>query len=279
MFEIAIGDSYGSGFEYVPSEIVKRYNDLTHYRKHQKYNIGLGKYTDDTQMSLANAELLVEGVEFTPLNIAQKFVDVFKRDPREGYAAGFYAFLQEIKTGEEFLAKIHPDNEKSGGAMRAMPIGILRDIEKVKEYSRIQAAVTHNTPRGINAALASSLMTHYFVYSLGPRTELGKFIEQQVEGNWNSAWQGKVGALGIESVRAAITAIQQSNSLADILKRCIAFEGDVDTVAAIAMGAASCSREIEKDLPQCLVDGLENQKFGRDYLIAIDQKLMALRSR
>ena len=34
--------------------------------------------------------------------MAQKFVDAFKRDPREGYASNFYAFLRRVETGSSF---------------------------------------------------------------------------------------------------------------------------------------------------------------------------------
>ncbi len=50
----------------------------------------------------------------------------------------------------------------------------------------------------------------------------------------------------------------------------------MDTVAAIAMGGASHARTIASDLPSVLVDGLENGAFGRDYIKALDAKLLAL---
>lgn len=273
MIELAIGDTYGAGFEYVDESIVYEYNNLKNYRKHQKYNIGNGKYTDDTQMSLAIAELLIEGVEFTPLNIVNKFIEVFKRDEREGYATGFYSFLQEVKTGEEFLQRINPKSDKSGAAMRALPIGFLPNIKDVIKYSTIQSKLTHNTPLGINAGVASALMSHYFIYNLGDKNDLGIFLESHVEGEWSKPWSGLVGEKGYMDVRAAITAIKEKNSLSKILKKCIDFTGDVDTVATIALGAASCSSEIKQDLPKNLFNDLENGKYGRDYLIELDKKL------
>lgn len=273
ILELAIGDAYGAGFEYVDETIVKNCNDLKNYRKHQKYDIGNGRYTDDTQMSLAIAELLVEGVEWTPLNIANKFIDAFKRDPREGYAGKFYEFLQEVKTGEEFLQRINSKSDKSGAAMRATPIGFLPKIEQVVKYATIQARLTHDTQLGINAAVASALMSHYFIYNLGMKENLGRFLESHVEGDWNSPWLGKVGDKGYMDIRAAVTAIREEDSLSNILRRSISFTGDVDTVATIALGAASNSREIKQNLPENLVRDLENGIYGRDYLIKLDKKL------
>jgi len=79
---------------------------------------------------------------------------------------------------------------------------------------------------------------------------------------------------GIDCVQAALTAVAQADSLSDLLYRCVQFCGDVDTVAAIAVAAASTSRHIDRDVPTVLRDGLENGPFGRDHLIALDEKLL-----
>ena len=226
-------------------------------------------------LSLAIAELMLSGDEWTPRNLASRFVECFKRDPREGYAGRFYDFLIEVADGEDFLARIQPHSDKSGAAMRAVPVGLFGSIEEVRRKAEIQARVTHDTPDGVNAAVAAALMAHYFHNELGPREEVGDFLVQHVDGQWNCPWSGKVGAKGWMSVRAAITAVQEGGSLSDILKRSIAFTGDVDTVATIALGAASLSDEIEKDLPAALFNGLEDGGFGRTYLLELDRKLLS----
>src|SRR5687768_15127870 len=121
LIEIAIGDAYGAGFEYGDPRAVRDDNDLTHYVKHPRHRLRPGCYTDDTQMSIAVAEMIVSGEAWTPVNLASRFVEAFKRDPREGYAQRFYGFLREVRDGEEFVRKIRPDSDKSGAAMRAAP--------------------------------------------------------------------------------------------------------------------------------------------------------------
>jgi ADP-ribosyl-[dinitrogen reductase] hydrolase len=277
LLELAVGDAYGAGFEYAPDGLVRTHNNGTHYFQHSRHRgILPGRYTDDTQMSLAIAEALVSGERWSAENLARRFVDGFHRDPRTGYAGGFYAFLQEVASGEEFLARIRPDSDKSGAAMRAAPLGVLPTAGQVIDRCRMQAALTHNTPDGIHAAQAAALMSHYFLYDLGPVAGLGAFLTGQVPGSWSVPWQGKVGSKGWMSVRAAITAVVRNRRLSGLLTDCIAFTGDVDTVASIALAAASCSKEYEKDLPQTLVETLENGPYGRDYILALDRQLLAL---
>lgn len=275
LLEIAIGDAYGAAFEYVDTRFIQDKNNLKQYYKHPRHRIAPGRYTDDTQMSIAIAELIANGIPWTPINIASKFVEVFQRDKREGYARGFYDFLCSVRTGEEFVARIRPDSDKSGAAMRACPIGVLPSVQEVKRYATIQAKLTHDTPAGIGAAVAAALMAHYFLHDLGPRTELGRFIEQHVPGReWSRAWRGEVGPKGWMSVSAAITAIQSSDTLSELLRQCVNYGGDVDTVAAIALGSASTSKQFVADLPVSLVSSLENNRFGKDYLQRLDHTLL-----
>lgn len=276
LLQLAVGDAYGAGFEYANYQLIRQFNTLERYVKHPRHSIAPGCYTDDTQMNLAIAEAIVEGDDWTPLNLATRFVDCFKRDPREGYASRFWAFLKEVKSGEEFLARIHPDSDKSGAAMRAAPIGIFPTIDEVIERCTIQAKITHNTPDGINAACAAALMAHYFIYDLGPKVDAAKFLEVHVPGEWSSVWHGKVKSKGWMSVTAALTAVTRNDSMSKLLRYCINFGGDVDTVASIALAAASNSREVEQDLPQHLIDTLENGTYGRDYIEALDRRLMAM---
>lgn len=276
LVELAIGDAYGAGFEYADAYIVGTHNDLSGYIKHPRHAIRPGCYTDDTQMSIAVAEAIISGQNWTRALLAAKFVEAFKRDPHTGYASGFYAFLREVRDGEQFLAQIGGNSDKSGAAMRSAPLGIFPTVSEVLDKCRLQAAITHNTSDGINAACAAALMSHYFIYQLGPKKELGKFLEKHVSGNWTKTWCGEVGSKGWMSVQAAITAVVASYRMSDLLRNCIAFAGDVDTVATIALGAASNSSEVEQDLPSALWWALENGKFGRDYLIKLDQSLMSL---
>ena len=276
LVELAVGDAYGAGFEYVDANFIEAHNDLSRYVKHPRHDIVPGRYTDDTQMSIAVAEAVVSGEDWTPLMLAGRFVEVFKRDPREGYASSFFDFLSSVQDGAQFLREIVPHSDKSGAAMRAGPIGVFPDAADVIARATIQARITHDTPDGIRAAVAASLMTHYFLYRIGPKNDLGAYLEKHVAGHWTEPWQGKVKAKGWMSVHAAVSALQSSQSMSSLLKMCIAFSGDVDTVATIALAAGAHCQEIAQDIQENLVLTLENREYGRDYLAALDQQLLSL---
>ncbi len=275
LLELAVGDAYGAAFEYVAPDIVDAHNDGMHYHKHPRHEAPVGWYTDDTQMSLAIAEAIVSGDDWTPLMLADRFVEVFHRDPRTGYARGFHALLSRVGSGRELLDLIRPDSDKSGAAMRASPLGVFPTIPEVIAKTTVQARITHDTADGIRAACAA-LMTHYFLYGLGPRADLGRFLEAHVVGNWADPWHGKVKSKGWMSVHAACTAVMAQDRMSDLLRGCIAYTGDVDTVATIALAAGSCCREMQQDLPDNFIEQLENRTYGRDYILALDKALLAL---
>ena len=280
LLELAIGDAYGAGFEYA-NEMVERYNTLERYVQHPRHTGTFpGQYTDDTQMSIAIAELMLSEKPWTPFTIVDLFLAAFKRDPREGYARGFHQFLTEVNDTQEFLDRIRPESDKSGAAMRVIPIGIYPTVAQVIERCTQQARITHDTPDGIDAANAAALSAHYFLYDLGSKDQLKDFLMTHTPPRiWEYPMPSKVKAKGWMSVRAAVTAIMRNDDLAALLQDCVNFRGDVDTVATIALGAASASREYDHNLPEILIEMLENGPFGRDYLMELDAKLDDLKTR
>lgn len=119
------GTPAGRGFEYVDPGFTAAHNAAHNaargYVQHPRFGVRPGSYTDDTQMTIAIAELLVFGAPWTADTLADAFVRVFRRDPREGHARGFHQLLTELGDGAEFPRRIRPDSDKSGAATRAGP--------------------------------------------------------------------------------------------------------------------------------------------------------------
>lgn len=277
LVELAIGDAYGAGFEFTPQELVDEHNTLRGYLQHPRHlGIRPGMYTDDTQLTLAIAELLLDGDPWTPENLADRLVHAYHRDPRDGYAKGFRALLDTNRTGAELRAAIAPASDRSGAAMRAGPIGLLPDADEVLRRAEIQARITHDTPAGVESARAAALAVHYCHHRIGPTERVAHWITQRLAGaeDWSVPWRGKVDALGVMCVRAALTALSGNRRLTDVLRACIGYTGDVDTVATIALAAASRAADVEQDLPEHLYDTLENGRYGRDHLARLDQQLL-----
>lgn len=279
LVEIAVGDAYGAGMEYVPSEFLMEHNNLNGYVAHPTHHaLKAGQYTDDTQMSIAVAEtlLMAEDIDrLTKKDFIKAFFHTFKRDPRDGYSRAFQTFLEEVESPEQFEATIISNSTKSGGAMRAGPVGLLSSLDQVNRIAALQASITHDTDLGKDAAKATALSVYYCRNRIGKKSDLDKFLNKFVPGyKWSEDWSGKITSTGIYHVRAATTLIRKLDSLSNILHAVVAFEGDVDTAAAIAMAIGSQSEEIDNDLPEILYANLERGKYGFNYLEDLDYKLM-----
>jgi ADP-ribosylglycohydrolase len=131
----AIGDALGQPYEgFLRPQLDKIGNLKKNYR---------GRYTDDTQLTLAIANSLIEGGGYNRDILIQKFVD-WLEEPPIGPGAG-------CLTGVYNLAKgvIKPSNSGGNGtAMRVSPIGYLyhrkEDLDLLKKYAIDSSVLTHD---------------------------------------------------------------------------------------------------------------------------------------
>lgn len=253
------------------------------FGQHPKHlSLKPGMYSDDTQMSIAVAEVLISGRPFTREKFADAFVRCFKRDERKGYSQGFQGLLEEVHNGAELLALIHPDSDKNGAAMRAVPIGVLPTVEEVLEVAKVQAEITHSTPDGILSAQAVALMSHYALYQptsfaslpvfMGEK--LPEFLEARSTIKWGPEAPVQGPRVGIKTAIAVYDLVTQYMTLLYMLRVIIQWGGDTDSVAAIAWGIAST--RITDDVPEFMETTLEpGRKYGVEFLKNLGAQLMA----
>lgn len=283
LLRIAQGDAYGMCCEYVtyhPEE--PAYHEVRAFERyvpHQTYHQTLkpGMYTDDTQMSIAVAEVLVDGNPHTRKDFVNKFWECFKRDPRDGYSRAFQSILEASNSPEHMMTMIRPDSDKNGAAMRAVPIGVFRSPAMVKQVAEMQAKITHDTPRGILSAQAVALMSHFALWTDHPLSDLPGLLaqEDQAFSQFQKQWVGPVQGsdVGMKTAHAVCTLLSRENSLLGIMERIIDWGGDTDSVAAIAWGIASC--RMKEPLPDFFETELDaGRKYGATFLKDLGRRLM-----
>jgi ADP-ribosylglycohydrolase len=274
LFEIAIGDAYGSGFEFCPRAKIARANDGLHYEAHEK-GIPPGRYTDDTQMSVAVAELLLRADEPDGDAFADAFLAAYRRDPRPGYASHFAVLLQACASGAELRRRRAPGSRRNGAAMRSVPLALVRDLDRLERIAHAQASVTHDSPEGRLSSVVVGLMGHALLHARVPVAALPRLVEARTGFALRSDWQGEVACDAVETLHAVNTALQRQRGMAALLRECVEFGGDVDSVGAIALGLASLAHEYAADIPAPLREGLEDGPFGHAWLRALDERLAA----
>jgi ADP-ribosylglycohydrolase len=300
LLRIAQGDAYGMATEYIelPRDrlVQERALAFERYVKHPRHDVLAGKYTDDTQMSIAVAEVLLDETsarlrarskqdtsrEATSARLdpptltrelADAFVRCFQRDPRKGYSRGFQAFLESVKDASDFRRRVRNDSDKNGAAMRSVPIGVLHDPALVKRVAEVQAKITHDTPGGVLSSQAVALMSHFALHMDEPLSALPAWLDRELPAHL-APWDGApvIGpGVGMNTARAVLTLVSQEESLLGIARRAIAWGGDTDSVLAIAWGVASA--RMREDLPEFFERGLEDGPYGRTFLRELGARL------
>ncbi|WP_331488625.1 ADP-ribosylglycohydrolase family protein [Parachitinimonas caeni] len=139
--------------------------------------------------------------------------------------------------------------------------------------SRCRLRGTHATEEGILSSQGVALMAHLLLYEDLAMEHLPTYIESELGLVIDCHWQQAVQCDAMETLHAVSTALLRNRRMSDLLVDCVNFSGDVDSVAAIALGLASLSADYEADIPTVLRNSLESGSYGMDFLIRKDQQL------
>lgn len=292
LLHIAMGDAYAAAVEYVKREKYSRlYDDAFKFQRYLQHpthtKLKPGMYTDDTQQSIAVSEVLLGTITPRVPDFLNAFYDVFKRDPRDGYARGFQGLIESVHSRDEFRSKIIPNSNKNGAAMRSVPIGTIKNVDQLVDIAGVQATATHATWGGINSSIAIALMSHFALYDHRNFLYMREWCERYSAAfqYFRTPWDGPVVAdsknpkdmgVGMNTAWAVCTLLEQETSMMSMMRRLIEWGGDTDSVAAIVWGIAG-ARYSHEQLPEFLERDLEpNGKYGVQFLKDLGIRLMTI---
>ena len=260
LVRIAMADAYLIAGEFIHWS---RYKDIKQallefrmYLSHPEMGQERGRYSDDGEMTAANAQVLVNHDHpFRPIMFADSWVSEFQiGNSRLGYAREFRKFLMGCSCGQDLLDGIGGDSDKNGGMMRSVPFGVLPTIEEVLTVTTMQAAITHNTPDGLFSARAVAVMSHLALYTDIPLNRIPReaFLlmpegdQQNYRFIMTGCWPKNVpieespsASLAVNTLMAVCDLLTHEGSLMSMMRKIIGCGGDTDTVGAIAWGIAS----------------------------------------
>lgn len=187
-------------------------------------------YTDDTVMTVANADWLLTGDSL--LGIMQ---DYGNRYPA-GYGGMFWSWLRSENP--------EPYNSwGNGSAMRVSPVGWAFDtLEETLEAAKQSAAITHNHPEGIKGAQATAACI-YLARTGKSKEEIKEYVEATFGYNLSRTcdeirpvYQFDGSCQG--TVPESIIAFLESTDYESAIRLTVSLGGDADTMGAITGGIA-----------------------------------------
>jgi ADP-ribosylglycohydrolase len=292
-----LGDAFGSGFEGMsPNQAMFHMDRLS--KKFPR------SYTDDTDMTLALGESIIQSGEIDPEEIAKQFS--LTCDLTRGYAIGTIKAVLAIRAGLPWHQVGRIVFEKgsfgNGAAMRVSPVGIFyhHNLDELQEAAMKQGAVTHVHPLGqwgavmqaatigwaVNQDPKGSFKKKEAIVHLrevlwrGPieyMKALNKIEEMVAQGKKlqvrelvQSLGNGVEAHLSVPS--ACYIAITYSPDFCDAIRAAISLGGDTDTIAGM-VGAIVGAHVGEKGLPIEWIEQLEDGSRGRSFARSLADRL------
>jgi len=294
---LAIGDALGMPFE-TESPLSSRLASWTgDYQASSFHRLKPGQFTDDTQMSLAVAEAILENKFYDPGVTAKKYLAWFTSGDCRGIGNNTRLAMQNLAKGKEWHTSGIEEAQGNGTAMRATPIGAHqnRGAERLRaaaHWARVDSAITHKSDEAKEGSAAMAVATSHlcsggrkadFLTTVLEHTEKSR-LRYAVEDLYRAIRRGDslgdflktrewllsgVSAHVVQSVPAAFTVFLYSENFEETVKNAIKLGGDTDTIAAMAGALAGSLYGIE-GIPETLLAPLER----KDDIRAIELKLL-----
>ncbi len=216
-------------------------------------------FTDDTVMTCAVAEWLVEDPQHSHEQLVKIFHRYGEEYPHAGYGGMFSKWLANKWT--------EPYNSfGNGSAMRVSPVGFYaKTFAEALQLAQISAEVTHSHPEGIIGAQAVAACI--FLLRNNEQHKIEDYLKDycnydmdQIRKNWETirrkyffdvTCKGSVP----EAIYCALKNLGFPNGYERTVREAVSLGGDADTQAAIAGGIASAVCEVP--------DGILNECLNR----------------
>lgn len=255
MIGAIIGDVVGSRFEF---------NNI----KHKNFELVVDRscFTDDTVMTVAVADVLINGNPYNKDDVIDTLKKWGKKYPYAGYGGHFFGWVLGS-------ARKPYNSCGNGSAMRVSAAGWVGKTEdEVIDLAKRVTEVTHNHPEGMKGAIVTALSIYYA--RMGKSKE---FLREYMEKEYPLIKQ-----LDYEELRRtyrhedeicqvtlpqALYCFLISTSFEDCLRTTISIGGDCDTTAAISCAIAEA---FYKEIPESLVKAVR-RKIPKEMLDVVDK--------
>ena len=214
-------------------------------------------FTDDTVLTMANAQWLLEDESHSPETLVKIMLDMCRRYPGRGYGGRFAHWI--IDSDPQPYSSFG-----NGSAMRVSPVGYYaKSLDEALELAKISAEVTHNHPEGIKGAQATAAAI--FLARQGKtKNEISTYVHDTFNYDLSRTLEEIRPDYTFDetcqrTVPEAITCFMEGKDYEDVVRLAVTLAADADTLAAIAGSIASAAMEVPNEIAQRVISLLSEE--------------------
>lgn len=268
LYGVAIGDALGAPLEFMTAEeILDKYGEPVREMVGGGWlSVVPGEITDDTQMTLAVAEGVVENPEKPIPAIGRRFIAWHDSRPKDIGGTCRMAIqtaksyitegMEEAeawrRAGEDVAARSNGQNAGNGSLMRTVYPALFYSRDEAEKMAVSIGAMTH---RNDSSDKYCKLYVELIADALDSPKDVIQTVRQLAEELQDLPPTGWV----VGSFSCAVKAIAQTESFEDAVVQAVNLGGDADTIGAIAGGLAGAIygfSAIPERWKNCLADGV-----------------------
>ncbi len=233
----ACGDALGATLEFMkPAQIRKQYGVHQEITGGGWLGLAAGEVTDDTQMSLALGQAILDHQAWKIEAIADYFVTWLESNPPDIGNTTLRGISRYRDSGELFGLP-RPDDAGNGACMRNLPVALLtlNRPEYFEEWSLQQSHITHNHSLSNAATLTLGRMVQSLLKGQtmdACRQEVDLLLDQYSEFAY-IPYPGKASAYIVDTVQTVLHYFFNTDNFESCLIATVNQGGDADTTGAL----------------------------------------------
>lgn len=253
---LAVGDALGATVEFMTAqEIAAEHGVHRQITGGGWLHLKPGHVTDDTQMSLAIGDALLQREGWDSHAVADALVAWMQRRPVDiGHTCR--RGIRRYMLYGSLCAPPADDSAGNGAAMRNLPVVLatLGNERALTELSLAQARFTHHHPLSDAATLALGRMTQCLLHG-GTDADCRKIAETLVAAHGEfrfEPWPGGTSGYIVDTVQTVFDAFFRTTSFEDCVVTAVNRGGDADTAGALAGQLAGARYSLDAIPPRWL---------------------------
>ena len=280
LFGVACGDALGGTLEFMSKdEIERKYGYLKDIIGGGCWDLEPGEVTDDTMMTIAVAEGILDNPQNPIEDIGKHFIMWYDSKPKD-IGNIIRIALNEYKRSKDWTRTAYYAHQATGGMSagngslkRCLPVALYyNDIDRMLKITASQSMLTHYDQKATDACQLYNLIIYEYLNDKPKMSPIREYVEKYPE--YRHAFnltKEELKATGyvVDTLICALWCFINTSNFEDAVCEAANLGGDADTIAAITGGMAGVYYGYD-----AIPDRWKEKILVKDRLISIAERIL-----